>query len=228
MCLLIAKIQNSNWKPSLLEQSNAWQSNPHGFGAAWITKKGTLVYQKTLKQKDVAGIIKSIPKHSPCLLHWRMATHGVKTVENCHPFPCFGNEWVGAHNGVLHQQQCIGSRTDSESFLMGLEGQEPDIGDIEQRVDVLGYGKFAFLSNKGEIRIANEEDGSWRIEGEVWQSNNGLDSIPWYAHTYDSRPFGFGFNRRLRELVCDYCNTHALLYSIGDEIVCKDCKGGIQ
>lgn len=224
MCLLIAKLKGSTWQPSFEEQSNAWQSNPHGFGAAWITKKGTLVYQKTLKQKDVAGIIKSIPKASPCLLHWRMATHGVKTVENCHPFPCFGNEWIGAHNGVLHQQQCIGSKTDSESFLIGLEGQEPNIDDIEQRISVLGYGKFAFLSNQGEIRIANEDDGSWRLTREVWQSNNGLDSIPWFSDYVNYRPsFGFG-KRKAKELLCDYCNTHALLWSIGDELVCESCK----
>lgn len=222
MCLLIAKLANSTWIPSKEEQTNAWNSNPHGFGAAWINRKGELVYQKTLRQKDVAGIIRSIPKASPCLLHWRLATHGEKTVENCHPFPCFGGNWIGAHNGVLSRQVCIGDKTDSESFLMTLEGDSPDVEDIEQRVDVLGYGKLAFLSNMGEIRIANEDEGSWRIDGEVWQSNGGLDSVPWFE-AYP-RGFGFGLRQTAVSLVCDYCHTHAPLWQVGSDLMCKNCK----
>jgi glutamine amidotransferase len=226
MCLLIAKLSQSTWKPSLIEQSNAWESNPHGFGAAWITKGGELVYQKTLVKKQVAGIIKSIPKHSPCLLHWRFATHGVRTIDNCHPFPCFGGNWVGAHNGVLHQQQCIGTKTDSESFLATLEGSEPNTDDIEQQVDILGYGKLAFLSNEGEIRIANEDSGTWRIEREVWQSNSGLDSIPWYSMPVSQMRSGFGMRHKWNALLCDYCSNHAPLWDIDNEMVCDDCKEG--
>lgn len=221
MCLLIAKLANSAWKPNATEQSNAWESNPHGFGAAWINRKGELVYQKTLRQRDVAGIIKSIPKHSPAILHWRLATHGDKTVSNCHPFPCFGGQWIGAHNGVLSRQTCFKGKTDSESFLMTLEGSEPNIDDIEQRIGALGYGKFAFLSNEGEIRIANEHDGAWRVEGEVWQSNAGMDLLPWFDR-YPS--FGFGRRAQAISVLCDYCHTHGPLWQVEDSLVCAACK----
>ena len=220
MCLLVARKSLSLWSPSPSEQSNAWSSNPHGFGAAWISKSKNLVYQKTLKQSEVASIIKSIPKGSPCLLHWRMATHGLKTIENCHPFPCYGNNWIGAHNGVLHQQVCQGSLTDSESFLREQEGSEPNIPELELKIDSLGYGKFAFLSNKGEIRIANELDGEWRVEGEVWQSNSGLDSVPWYSHTYGS---GFGFRGKKRAMLCESCDQHVPLFMVGRDYLCEDC-----
>lgn len=226
MCLLIARKSLSNWVPSVEEQTNAWSSNPHGFGAAWLSKSKNLVYQKTLKQSEVASIIKSIPKGSPCLLHWRMATHGLRTIDNCHPFPCFGNHWIGAHNGVLHQQVCIGTLTDSESFLREQTGTEPNIPELESKIDSLGYGKFAFLSNKGEIRIANEKDGEWRLEGEVWQSNSGLDSVPWYSYG-NFQDSGFSFGRKAkgapRAVVCESCDRHLPLYMVGRDWVCEDC-----
>jgi len=221
MCLLVTREVNSTWQPSSEEQFNAWSSNPHGFGAAWISRKGVLLYQKTMKQKDVAGIIKSIPKGSPCLLHWRMATHGVRNLANCHPWPCFGNNWVGAHYGVLRRQPLVDGLTDSESYLRGLDGTEPNIKQIEEDVDALGYGKLAFLSNKGEIRIAHEEDGSWRIKGEVWQSNGAMDSVPW--HSWDHFGSYNNLPRLAREMLCEGCETHAPLYRAGRDMLCQSC-----
>lgn len=220
MCLLITREKKSTWKPSIEEQHNAWQSNPHGFGAAWISKKGVLLYQKTMIEKDASKIISSIPSGSPCILHWRLATHGEKNIANCHPWPCYGNNWVGAHNGVLHNQACHGTLTDSESFLREQEGTEPNVPELELAIDSLGYGKFAFLSNQGEIRIVNEDDGSWRVQGEVWQSNSGLDSVPWYARHYGS---GFGLRSTPREVLCEGCEIHAPLFMVGADYLCESC-----
>lgn len=222
MCLLLTRNEFSKWIPSAEEQNNAWQSNPHGFGAAWLNKAGNLVFQKTMRQKEVGGIIRSIPKGSPCLLHWRMATHGIRTVENCHPFPCLGNHWVGAHNGVLSRQKCIGNLTDSESYLRELEGTEPNIEQVERDIMTLGYGKIAFLSNKGEIRIANEHEGSWRVPNEVWQSNSGLDSIPWADYSFG---FSYGRDKRnpARPIVCEGCEQHVPVFRAGRDFLCESC-----
>ena len=220
MCLIVTREKNSTWVPTLEEQSNAWQSNPHGFGAGWINRKGRLVFQKTMEEKEVEKIIASIPEGSPFILHWRLATHGDRSVRNCHPFPCLGNSWLAAHNGILSKQPLVEGLTDSESYLRTLKGTEPNLRKVEKDIARLGYGKIAFLSGKGEIRIANEAEGEWR-EDTVWQSNGGLDSVPWYSSGFGGWRPTIGLSARA--IRCDACLTHAPLYRSGNMYLCADC-----
>ena len=219
MCLLVVRPASSSWIPSSEEFSNAWQSNPHGFGMAY-SRKGRIHVRKTLKREEALRLIKTIPAGSPALLHWRFATHGSESASNCHPFHLAGVRdayWVGAHNGVLSKQACLGDKTDSESYMLGLE--TVDKAAIERDVSRLGYGKLAFLSNAGDVVIANEEQGEWK-DG-VWRSNDGLESSPfWY-------PRGFGKRAErmlsLHRLACDYCDAPPLWSTDSGDMLCDAC-----
>jgi hypothetical protein len=188
-------------------------------------------------------MLSSIPAGAPFIMHWRLATHGSKSLENCHPWSIFKGQWVGAHNGILGQQKCIGDMTDSQSFMLGLTGTEPNMPGREKAIDRLGYGKMAFLSQSGELRIANERDGNWRIADEVWESNASMDSKPWmmpYSRSMNdewdsySKPYGFSSGRastskskevdqRWAPLACEWCNKHAKLYKVYNELCCASC-----
>ena len=252
MCLLVARLKDSNWLPTVSEQENAWNSNPHGFGIGWLAEDGLLYTSKTPDKRDVKAMLERIPSGAPAIMHWRFATHGSKNVQNCHPWPCFGRRWIGAHNGVLSLQPCEEGLTDSQSFLNTLKGDGPNIPQVEKRIAKLGYGKFAFLSDKGRVLIANEKEGSWRVKGEVWQSNTALDSSwgctgllprrswddtdwrdPWY--TKPSKKVS-GFSTAswdepsvLTRLKCDWCMADSVTYSTDEgDMICADCARGLE
>lgn len=236
MCLLVARKQGSSWTPTREEFDNAWSSNPHGFGASW--KSDQLWINKSLDKEDAWRIICNIPAGAAAIYHWRMATHGEKTLENCHPWPIFKGQWCGAHNGVLSSQRIFGTMTDSQSFMMTLTGTEPRMHGIEKAISRLGYGKMAFISQQGEIRIANEHQGSWRIQNEVWQSNSGLDARPyisnwgWSDENYvgSYRPIGFHRGNTWKPkkhnyvaIKCEYCSARRDLFKVANSIACDDC-----
>jgi Glutamine amidotransferases class-II len=251
MCLLVARIKDSSWLPSLEEQGNAWASNPHGFGIGWLAEDGLLYTSKTLDSRDVPAMLERIPSGAPAIMHWRLATHGSKNVSNCHPWPCFNRRWVAAHNGVLSAQPCEAGLTDSQSFLNTLKGDGPNIPQVEKRIAKLGYGKFAFLSDKGRILIANESEGDWRVKGEVWQSNSALDSgfgctglrSKWMDDDWDKEYAAWwkpsksvsGFAKKwdepsvLTKLKCDWCMAESVKYSTDEgDMICGDCAKGLE
>ena len=222
MCLIVTREKGGKWLPNIDEQSNAWNSNPHGFGLAYV-KGGRFVVSKTMNERDVPGMFERVPNGAPFVAHWRLATDGPRVISNCHPWPCLGGRWVGAHNGVLSRQPLIEGLTDSESYLRTLKGTEPNIPKVEKDIERLGYGKIAFLSTKGEIRIANEAQGEWR-EDTVWQSNGGLDAVPWYAYGMSKVYSSFR-----SAIICDSCLSHEPLFRDGSSMLCQDClEGGAQ
>jgi hypothetical protein len=98
---------------------------------------------------------------------------------------------------------------------------------------------MAFLSQKGEIRIANEAQGNWRISNEVWESNDGMNAHIWEAHysddwnitsRYKNLPYMRTFTSpkkqiddRFKQLNCEWCDKHAKLYRYRDDLCCEDC-----
>lgn len=227
MCLLVIRPKSESWLPSEDEFSNAWESNPHGFGLAY-TKKGRIEVRKTLDKAQAWQFVRDLPKGSPALLHWRYMTHGEISPDNCHPFPLAnvrGESWVGAHNGVLGKQTCLSGKTDSESYLLTL--RSVNVPQIEREVASLGYGKLGFLSQSGQTLIANESQGEWK-EG-VWRSNSAMEACQW------GFPLPRSFGRkatRWERLVCDYCANPAEFQSFEGDLICGTCldwmEGGAE
>jgi hypothetical protein len=230
MCLLIARKARSAWKPTKEEFTNAWNVNPDGFGIAYA-KGGKIHITKTLKEETAWKQIEKLPDNVPAILHWRMGTHGSVSIENVHPFnlPNLKDRryWIGAHNGVLSSMPCERDLTDSESYFRTLK--RISIPDIERDIARLGYGKMSFLSNQGDLLLANESHGSWR-NSETWQSNNGLD-----AHSYCGFGFGGGTGGSywkpykgkapfdLTPLECCVCSSLTVSYREGFDFYCEQC-----
>lgn len=197
---------------------------------------------KTLDQAEAFETLQTLPAGAPALIHWRMATHGSRTKDNCHPFAFRTRKarkrlWVGAHNGVLTRQACLPDKTDSESFMVSLDRIHPR--EIEQRINSLGYGKMAFLSESGELVLCNAHQGSWRVADQVWQSNTSLDPAKafyggLYGGYWDSedgwRPAGATYGKRSgrwTQATCEWCGEDrptTLWQSEEGDMICQGCK----
>jgi len=219
MCLLVVR-KKGTWLPSETEIENAWQANSDGFGIGY-SHRGKLYIGKTLKLEEAKGYIAAVPENAPLILHWRYATRGVISEENCHPYSCVNGEWLGAHNGVLTRQPLIAGKTDSESYLLSLK-TKPKKAKLEQDINQLGYGKIGLISVQGEVIIANEAEGDWRIKSEVWQSNSGLDGWGSGLPISSSSYWPTRRTNTLHKLSCDYCGALPE-YSDGRDYFCSGC-----
>jgi hypothetical protein len=239
MCLLVTRNSGSNWLPSKAEFDAAWDANPHGFGYSYHTPETGLMIYKTLTQGEAWETLQTLPASAPAIMHWRLATHGSRTRDNCHPFAFRTRKgrkrlWVGAHNGILHRQACLPDKTDSESFMASLDRIHPR--EIETRINSLGYGKMAFLGEAGELVICNESQGSWRVSGEVWQSNSGMDpATPFYGGYWDSedgwQPRRAAYGQRQQtswtQACCEWCGEDrdtTLWHNEDGDLICRGCK----
>jgi hypothetical protein len=222
MCLLIAR-KSGSWKPTKKEFSNAWDSNPDGFGIAY-SSKGRISTIKCLTEKTAWKQIEKLPDNVPALLHWRMGTHGSVSLNNVHPFdlPAVkdSRRWVGAHNGVLSLLATDTDRTDSETYFRTL--RRINIPEIEKDISKLGYGKMAFLSSSGDLFLANEQQGSWR-NSDVWQSNDGLDDRFLYCGFGKSWKPSSPVESFLTPIDCCNCGDRSVSFRDGFDFYCETC-----
>ena len=119
MCVIVLKFKGTDF-PSKNVISACMKANPDGYAAAW-NEDGVLKTFRTMDDKEMLAKYDEIqrldPKTTALVFHARIATHGSKSLANCH---CWTNEagtLAFAHNGVLGN---IGNRddmTDSETFF---------------------------------------------------------------------------------------------------------------
>ena len=86
----------------------------------------------------------------PCLLHFRLATHGSIKMANCHPFYDHNTDTYFMHNGILDVTP-HGDMTDSETAFRDylapeIEQHGLDSDELKYTVHgLIGYSKFAFM-----------------------------------------------------------------------------------
>ncbi|WP_406238501.1 hypothetical protein [Nocardia sp. NBC_01009] len=102
MCILT--FLKPGFSPDLDALRGGAIANPHGHGYAIITGD-TITVGRGMDPEAVitefASVRTQYPE-GPALFHSRLATHGVRSVENCHPFVVGGDvRTVLAHNGIL-------------------------------------------------------------------------------------------------------------------------------
>lgn len=85
----------------------AAKTNPHGFGFVTDTE-----CYKSLDFGKFMQRLSKVDDSQPCIMHFRLATHGSVKTSNCHPFR-HGNVFM-AHNGILNVQP-EGDKTDSQT-----------------------------------------------------------------------------------------------------------------
>ena len=170
MCVIMCKASGIEFPP-VDEIKNCCDSNPDGFGAMWSDGEKVRMFKTMSKEAFMKwyGVFKeTMPKDVPLVIHARIATHGSKKIENCHPWLDSGKK-KGAigfcHNGILSVKN-RGDLTDSETFfrdiwLPAFKSGGSKAADRATQACV-GTSRFCFLFANGNV----ERWGLWE-EGSV-------------------------------------------------------------
>ena len=178
-------------------------NNPDGFGFAILDKKKIhkghgMSYKETMdKFLEMRNI------HSgPALFHFRWATHGSETVDNCHPFTLGKDESsVVAHNGILPVAIPVGDkRSDTKVFAEDIMSAIGGITSLDndkyhQQLSEWAKGnKLVYLTNHDDALydwyIINEKLGHW--DKDMWWSNNSYEKSA-YVYT-KSTNYSYGYS----------------------------------
>ncbi|MGY2119544.1 hypothetical protein ACW9HR_37145 [Nocardia gipuzkoensis] len=161
-------------------------ANPHGHGYAVLTDTGITVGRGVNADAVISEFARVRDRHpeGAALFHSRLATHGLWTVDNCHPFLLGGDErTVLAHNGILpsNVHPRIGDlRSDTRIAAEDYLPTRP-FGSLDSWAGRGGSGwsggwaatKMVLLTvdpaNKHSAYIFNEHYGHW--DGGIWYSN---------------------------------------------------------
>ena len=107
-------------------------------------------------------------KATPCLIHFRLATHGAVNTENTHPFRyTLGNGEHGyiAHNGIAQKHTNGRYASDSRNAILAWQTGQTDLTDGTQ-------GKFAKIDQNGRIQWLTPPQTIEGSEGEPIQVSN--------------------------------------------------------
>lgn len=176
MCVIMIKPSGSPFPPKE-EIQNCCDANSDGFGAMWNTASHKVMVFKTMnKETFMAWYERFVKKHPisvSLVCHMRIATHGSKREENCHPWTDKQQTVGFAHNGVL-QIKNRADMTDSETFFrdLWLPVYKSEGAEAADRVTeaIIGTSRFAFLHGDGlTVRWGNWEEGSVK---DVYYSNS--------------------------------------------------------
>lgn len=177
MCLAILKPADT--APDWTAYENGYDDNPHSWGFA-VVYDGQIVTDFGLGK--FAEFRTAFEPYAQCkaIIHFRWATHGSKTVANCHPF-MVSPDLAMIHNGIISIECNVHKdRSDTWHFnelvLKPSHHRDPDFflrGDVRYTQELAHRGsKFCFLHADGQHGIWGESDGIWETDGH-WYSNSG-------------------------------------------------------
>lgn len=175
MCLAIYKPAGKAIPEEHFEE--AFFTNSDGAGYTYVDDDGKVRYAKGFFTYDefIKHYNQFVKPHHEALIHFRYATVGEKTTDNCHPFPA-GYGGMMVHNGPQIRKLGDNETSDSREFAERILSRF-DKEDLEEMREVLeGYldfNKVAVLYPTGVV-ILNEKLGIW--EDGVWYSNDGYKS----------------------------------------------------
>jgi len=177
MCLLC--VINPGVTPTREELYTAAESNPHGFGYAFLTKDKIITGRGMDADEVIERFLRIREGLTDCyaMFHARFTTHGATSKANCHPFRVGGNEdIVLAHNGILPLSP-LDNRSDTRMFAedwlpsLGVEALDDPVTFAE--LEKWAGSKVAVFSLdprlEKNVYILNEHMGHWK-DG-VWWSN---------------------------------------------------------
>jgi hypothetical protein len=191
MCVLIVKSHNDKVIPREA-LANCRNLNRDGMGIAYAHHGKLSVYKElTDFDKFLAKYHEAERRGAEIMLHFRIATHGAISKENCHPF-WVANQLVVGHNGTLNVRGAFSHRTREEGtladtilfnrlILRPLYRRNPDFLKSAAVLSMLDNyvgtsNKLAFLDIKGDFKIINEAAGEWVDDaGGAWFSNKSYE-----------------------------------------------------
>lgn len=184
MCIAIFKPKNIIIEKDILKTCS--ENNPDGIGFAYI-KDNKIIINKYMDFDDFYSDYSKVEITSPMLIHFRIATHGKVSVQNCHPFR-LNSRMALVHNGIISGYGDRETKSDTLDFI------EKVIGNISYKMwknpsfrelvgNAIGYSKFCILDVSGNHYIINEQKGVW-VDG-VWFSNTSYKPKVTYIKTSD-------------------------------------------
>lgn len=182
MCVIVTSEQGQPI-PDLMTLTAMTYTNPDGTGIAWYGSQGLHVYHTIDPEHAVAWIInhRDMLTENPCLIHFRLATHGQVSHENTHPFTYqLDNGETGyiAHNGIARPYtDGIPYANDSRNAIHAWQ-----TGADTLRAE---YGYFARLTNRGTILWNKHptsiptEWGTYQVSNTYYEINMPYEPNPW-------------------------------------------------
>jgi predicted glutamine amidotransferase len=195
MCVAI--IKPANFTFDAIDVEDFYHQNSDGFGVMWA-QDGVIHAHRALPKsaKDAVKLYqKLVPHDRECVLHYRFATHGSKTLKNTHPFAITDDLYM-VHNGVLSEHSLglkCGKGTDTTAYVrqyltpMLAKAKDPlELAHCPEFRAVIGehigHSKFVFLDKHGTISVVNKELGKviTRSGIKIWVSNTNWDTSAYY------------------------------------------------
>ena len=247
MCVAIYKPADKKLNYANMHKCHVKNSDGMGFSAA---VDGKLVTFHELKNFEIFWKALKDYRHYPCIVHFRWATHGAETLENCHPFLLNHGSIAMAHNGIISEfcsainvtQEKSDTALFVDKVLQPLLRKNPELlyNSAFQEVLHMAMGssnKLVFLDAQGKFVIIEKTSGyvgvhnSW--DNGIWYSNTS------WKHNYGSiilaNSYAGGDTTWCKEYQedipreCIYCGykiaRHAQIYQVGeDSCMCQLCN----
>lgn len=198
MCLLIAQPRGVTFSKADLRDYLSY--NGDGFGMC-VPVAGKLEIVRIVGDPKAAiAAYYALAAGKKAMLHFRMATHGTKGVENCHPF-LLTPDIACAHNGILDieadsDKGASDTRLFCDNILAPIARDNPDaLFTADMRAILSGIigesNRLMFMRADGKVSIVNEASGV--VHRKAWLSNTYAWSAPgnkrrWLS--YDDADYG--------------------------------------
>jgi hypothetical protein len=233
MCVILYKAKRRFVSDEIIR--TCWKNNPHGAGAMWFGN-GKVETFKVHMDEGVEKFIEMYhaikPEKKRVALHFRIATHGDKSLSNCHPHRVNDDMWL-VHNGIISNIPTKGAESDTAAFarlLGGLpEGWEKN-RDQTMLIDMsIGWSKIVLFKAPSTVLFWGEgvmDKGIWYSndtykEREVVTYGCGTSSLPFhYKKEFDKKEKRYVTYKSPETGFCE-CGKKL---SDADIYLCQDCK----
>lgn len=200
MCIIAAKEKGKKDLPTAATLAACWENNPHGAGIMWTDGNGTVRVRKFTETEraafdafDASAPYRKAPARFAVAWHFRIATHGSKSRDNCHPFACSTTPAdivkegahrvpVAMHNGIFHGIKTQGDESDTRAFVRQVlapfyasarrAARGAPAWSLPLWSSFIAGSKVAMLHPDGRFDILNESAGERDKGTGVWYSND--------------------------------------------------------
>ena len=132
MCIIAIKQAGVNM-PATETIENMWHNNRDGAGLMYAKDGNVHIEKGFMSLKDLKAALKRLEKNvdmtnTPVILHFRIATHGQTSPENCHPFP------VTEKLPLLQMAKARTSLAVAHNGIIDIKPSKKDISDTMEYV----------------------------------------------------------------------------------------------
>lgn len=244
MCIIIWKPRKSTIVKR--ELKSAFNANSDGAGFCILRKEHLLINKGFFHFKDFWKAYHDFASED-VLIHFRIATSGGISHDNCHPFYISKKKnLILAHNGILNQFTPKPNSTLSDTrffcnWISRLIDEYPRIylnPEIQLMLEsFIGTDRVFLWDNQGNTVILNERLGTWK-DG-VWYSNRyhtwqRKGKVKSYSTYYIGNDGKYKSNKKQKAQKlfpdyqrCDACDEmvswHEIVRVTDDYYMCTDC-----